>query len=72
VQYSEFQTDLGTVSVNHNSDWSGIVYVRYYPDGWPNGDLITVKIPGRLLLQLGQEAAKSDLVSKTISFFEQL
>lgn len=73
MQYSEFQTDHGTVSVNHNSDWSGMVYIRYTdPDTWPNGERITTEIPGRLLLQLGREAAKADLVSKTISFLEQL
>lgn len=71
--YSEFQTDCGRVSVNHNSDWSGMAYIRYTDsDSWPKGERVTVEIPGQLLLQLGREAAKSDLVSKTISFLEQL
>lgn len=57
-----------TVTVNHNSDFSGVAFVHYTYRDVDH----TAELPGELLLEMGKQAAYEYLSGKMISFIEQL
>ena len=56
---SVFNIDGAEVRVHHNADWSGEVDITF-----PETTDHVIRLPGKLLLQLGQKAALEHLRAK--------
>jgi hypothetical protein len=61
--------EYGPITINHNSDWSGPVRVRWTDTN--SNEMKEVWLPGVLLIALGQEAALEYWRSRLMEFLEE-
>jgi len=71
MHHSKFCIDGIDIHVNHNSDWSGEAVITWRKVE-VDGEITITGIPGRLLLELGKEAAKEYWRQRLISLIEQI
>jgi hypothetical protein len=65
----------GDITVVHNGDWSGDAEILYQEKGvkgiLPDGEKQSVKVPGRLLVELSRKVAVEAVKNHLISVLEQ-
>lgn len=61
-------TDVGYVTLNHHSDWSGEVFIRWQIPGQEKPREFS--IPGALLTALGRHAARDEITRAVINTLE--
>lgn len=75
MHYTSVDVDDTSYHINHNSDWSGeaiITWHRDYPENLDGPIRKEVRLPGKVLLKLGFEAAKRYIAGELISKLEDL